>query len=169
MAEFSAESIRQISRLATNSLRIGTGNFLSQTGNFWSGTGNLRSPLPGARRSRAIAHLPGRTGWRARGFSGCRRVPTHEIGPIITPRLTTKHPETIRPCLFETGLEGAVLEDGRRGDQVRMDPRCGLDRLVDAGADGGTGQIVAGDEQAGPAGLESVECGSSKPDPANPC
>ncbi len=35
-----AESIRQISRLATNSLRIGTGNLIGVTGNFSDGTGN---------------------------------------------------------------------------------------------------------------------------------
>ena len=39
-----------------------------------------------------------------------------------------------------------------------MDPRRGLDSPVDTSADGGTGQIVAGDEQTGPASLESVEC-----------
>jgi len=40
MAGFSAESIRQISRLATNSLRIGTGNLIGVSGNFRDGTGN---------------------------------------------------------------------------------------------------------------------------------
>ncbi len=40
MAEYSAESIRKISRLATNSLRIGTGNLIGVSGNFRSGTGN---------------------------------------------------------------------------------------------------------------------------------
>ncbi len=33
---------------------------------------------------------------------------------------------------------------------MRVDSRRGRDRLVDAGADGGAGQMVAGDEQAGP-------------------
>ncbi len=40
MAEFSAESIRQISRLATNSLRIGTGNLIGVSGKFRDKTGN---------------------------------------------------------------------------------------------------------------------------------
>ncbi len=62
MAEFSAESIRQISRLATNSLRIGTGNFFSRTGNFLPGSGNFLSLLAGTQRSRATVHLLGRLG-----------------------------------------------------------------------------------------------------------
>ncbi len=41
LAEFFAESIRQISGLATNSLRIGTGNLIGVSGNFRGGTGNL--------------------------------------------------------------------------------------------------------------------------------
>ena len=40
MAEFSAESIRQISRLATNSLRIGTGNLIGVSGNLIGVSGN---------------------------------------------------------------------------------------------------------------------------------
>ena len=40
MAGFSAESIRQIRRLATNSLRFGTGNLIDVSGNFRDGTGN---------------------------------------------------------------------------------------------------------------------------------
>ena len=47
MVDYSAESIRQINRLATNSLRIGTGNLISVSGNFGSGTGNSgRRPEP---------------------------------------------------------------------------------------------------------------------------
>ncbi len=40
MAEFLGESIRQISRLAKNSLRIGTGNLIGVSGKFRGGTGN---------------------------------------------------------------------------------------------------------------------------------
>ncbi len=45
MAEYSAESIRKISMLATNSLNNGTGNLIGVSGNFRSGTGNWRAKL----------------------------------------------------------------------------------------------------------------------------
>ncbi len=52
MAEFSVESIPQISRLATNSLRIETGNLVGVSGNFRGGTGKFPSLLLRPRNSR---------------------------------------------------------------------------------------------------------------------
>ena len=59
MAEFSAESIRQISRLATNSLSNGTGNLIGVSGNFRGGTGNSGKRPVSVRALHACFRLSG--------------------------------------------------------------------------------------------------------------
>ncbi len=59
MADFSSESIRQISRLATNYLRIGTGNLIGVSGNFRGVSGNLGRRLVSVRALHACFRLSG--------------------------------------------------------------------------------------------------------------